>query len=85
MYKTKSKEIIFIVLLKIVRSNVILNVNNIKMKLSLQVTLLGLTLDDRLRFQVHRENCLVLSATGFYFAWDKQNQSFADVPENTCS
>ena len=51
--KTNSKKFQFMVLSKSTRQSIILNINNIKIRESSSVTLLGLTIHNRLTFKDH--------------------------------
>ena len=51
--KPNPKKFQFMVLGKSTRQSIILNINNIKIRESSSVTLLGLTIDNRLTFQDH--------------------------------
>ena len=51
--KPNPKKFQFMVLGRSTRQSIILNINNIKIRESSGVTLLGLTVDNRLTFKVH--------------------------------
>ena len=51
--KTNSKKFQFMVLSKSTRQSIILNINNVKLRESSSVVLLGLTIDNRLTFNDH--------------------------------
>ena len=51
--KTNSKKFQFMVLSKSTRQSIILNINNVKLRESSSVVLLGLTIDNRLTFKDH--------------------------------
>ena len=51
--KSKQKKLQFVILGKSTRESIILNINNIKIKESSSLVLLGLTVDNRLTFKDH--------------------------------